>query len=119
MASKAFGVETPTQGETAVSWQTWSDGAAGNEARIVPLYMQQWQSSCAGPTSDLSYYQTILDAVEAEGGLATSIFHACIGDTNDMSYATFQSIVDEVAARVLAGTLVVVSPDQLPSQIII
>jgi lysophospholipase L1-like esterase len=27
--SKAFGEENPTQGETAVSWQTWSDGAAG------------------------------------------------------------------------------------------
>lgn len=27
--SKAFGVETPTSGEDAVSWQTWSDGAAG------------------------------------------------------------------------------------------
>lgn len=26
--SKAFGVESPTQGEDAVSWQTWSDGAA-------------------------------------------------------------------------------------------
>jgi len=25
----AFGEESPTEGETAVSWQTWSDGAAG------------------------------------------------------------------------------------------
>jgi hypothetical protein len=29
MGFKAFGVESPTQGEDAVSWQTWSDGAAG------------------------------------------------------------------------------------------
>ena len=27
--SKAFGEQNPTQGEDAVSWQTWSDGAAG------------------------------------------------------------------------------------------
>lgn len=27
--AKAFGEQNPTQGETAVSWQTWSDGAAG------------------------------------------------------------------------------------------
>ncbi len=27
--SKAFGVQFPTQGEDAVSWQTWSDGAGG------------------------------------------------------------------------------------------
>jgi len=27
MAGKAFGVQTPNQGEDAVSWQTWSDGA--------------------------------------------------------------------------------------------
>lgn len=27
--SKAFGEQNPTQGETPVSWQTWSDGAAG------------------------------------------------------------------------------------------
>jgi hypothetical protein len=25
--AKAFGVQTPTSGEDAVSWQTWSDGA--------------------------------------------------------------------------------------------
>lgn len=29
MGAKAFGQETPTQGETAVSWQTWSDGSGG------------------------------------------------------------------------------------------
>lgn len=29
MTSKAFGEETPTQGEDAVSWQTWSDGGGG------------------------------------------------------------------------------------------
>jgi len=27
VGAKAFGVQTPTQGEDAVSWQTWSDGA--------------------------------------------------------------------------------------------
>jgi hypothetical protein len=27
--AKAFGQQTPTQGEDAVSWQTWSDGAGG------------------------------------------------------------------------------------------
>lgn len=27
MGAKAFGVQSPTQGEDAVSWQTWSDGA--------------------------------------------------------------------------------------------
>jgi peptidoglycan/xylan/chitin deacetylase (PgdA/CDA1 family) len=27
--AKAFGQQTPTSGEDAVSWQTWSDGAAG------------------------------------------------------------------------------------------
>jgi hypothetical protein len=29
MGAKAFGEQNPTAGETAVSWQTWSDGAAG------------------------------------------------------------------------------------------
>jgi len=29
MVSKAFGEQNPTQGETAVSWQTWSDGVGG------------------------------------------------------------------------------------------
>ena len=29
MTGKAFGVQSPNQGEDAVSWQTWSDGAAG------------------------------------------------------------------------------------------
>lgn len=29
MGKKAFGEQNPTLGETAVSWQTWSDGAAG------------------------------------------------------------------------------------------
>lgn len=28
MTGKAFGVQSPTQGETAVSWQTWSDGSS-------------------------------------------------------------------------------------------
>jgi hypothetical protein len=27
MTGKAFGEQSPSQGETAVSWQTWSDGA--------------------------------------------------------------------------------------------
>jgi hypothetical protein len=27
MVSKAFGEQNPTQGETAVSWQTWSNGS--------------------------------------------------------------------------------------------
>lgn len=27
--SKAFGEQNPTLGETAVSWQPWSDGAGG------------------------------------------------------------------------------------------
>ena len=29
MTGKAFGEESPTEGEAAVSWATWSDGAAG------------------------------------------------------------------------------------------
>ena len=29
MGAKAFGVQSPTGGEDAVSWQTWSDGAGG------------------------------------------------------------------------------------------
>lgn len=29
MGAKAFGEQNPTGGEDAVSWQTWSDGAAG------------------------------------------------------------------------------------------
>ena len=29
MGARAFGQQTPTQGETAVSWQTWSDGNGG------------------------------------------------------------------------------------------
>jgi len=33
MAGKAFGVQSPTQGETAVSWQTWTDGS-GNVPTI-------------------------------------------------------------------------------------
>lgn len=29
MTAKVFGEENPTQGETAVSWQTWSNGTSG------------------------------------------------------------------------------------------
>jgi len=29
MTGKAFGVQSPNQGEDAVSWATWSDGAGG------------------------------------------------------------------------------------------
>jgi hypothetical protein len=34
MTGKAFGEQTPTLGETAVSWQTWSNGA-GTVSHIV------------------------------------------------------------------------------------
>lgn len=32
MTGKAFGQQTPTQGEAAVSWATWSDGSGGTPA---------------------------------------------------------------------------------------
>ena len=37
MGAKAFGEQSPNQGEDAVSWQTWSDGAGGIPTVLVML----------------------------------------------------------------------------------
>jgi len=49
--AKAFGEESPTQGETAVSWQTWSDGNGG-----IP-----------GVSGDADWGKLRLDLAGAEG----------------------------------------------------
>ena len=51
MGAKAFGEQNPNQGEDAVSWQTWSDGAGG-----IPTV-----------TGDADWGKPILDLTGAEG----------------------------------------------------
>lgn len=56
MTGKAFGEQNPTQGEDAVSWQTWSDGAGGTPTVIGDADWGKLQLALSGAEGRSAVY---------------------------------------------------------------
>lgn len=66
-----------------------------------------------GPTVAVATAQAVIDACATEQSICAFIFHQCSGQAGDISFADFCAIADYARAKMNAGLVDVVTPDEL------